>query len=455
MRIKRKLLIVCAVVLAAVMLSGCSATGLNPQNLMRPPRATGEKEDIHQVLESNTDGNLVLKYPRRGDYRSAIILRDLSGDKNEEAVALYQSGASNGSDAAGITIGFVAKSDGEWKEIASFTNAAAQVDKICFGDVNKDGKDEAVVGWGSGLTGTATICVYSVDDGKVSELSYTQPYSEMVVGDFVGNGSEQIFTSVITNGDQTAIARLLQITDNMVETLGSAHMDTGVTRYVSITAGLINEKQFGVVLDGAKGAGTFVTELLYWDRENKLLKAPFFDAGTLSSNYTLRNTSAISMDINNDKIIEIPIVNLLPGYPAPAPDETGYLTNWHRYESKDNSMVRAMSMVINREDSYWFLIPDMWRGKITTQTDRESDSMTFYEWVTDQEGKNGAYGAALLKLQVFTEKAWNDGGNTANFSKLTEQNGMVYAASILQPDNALSLSISDVKSSFKLISSQS
>ena len=80
----------------AVLLSGCAMAGLDPQTLMRPPRSTGDRESIHQVLEEKTNNRLNLQYPRRGDYRSAILMHDLSADGSEEAVGLYQAKTENG-----------------------------------------------------------------------------------------------------------------------------------------------------------------------------------------------------------------------------------------------------------------------------------------------------------------------------------------------------------------------
>ena len=435
-------------VVLAVLLSGCAMAGLDPQTLMRPPRSTGERVSIHQGLEEKTNNRLNLQYPRRGDYRSAILMHDLSADGSEEAVGLYQATDTE----TGIV--FMEGKNGKWKETGSFQNSASQVDKVCFGDVDRDGRDDVVVGWGNALNHTSSISIYSDKNGKISELSYAQPYSEFEVSDFDGDGYDEIFTAVVSTPEQAAIARLLRVTDNMVETIGSAHLDTGVTKYVGVTAGKINEKQYGIVLDGAKSGGNYVTEILYWDQKDKLLQAPFFDAGTLSANYTLRSTDVVSKDINHDSLIEIPIVNPLPGYTAPAPDETCYVTSWHRYDSESNTLVRAMSMVIDKGDGYWFLIPDMWRGKITDKLDRETRTLTFYEWLPGPGGKDGAVGQALLKIRAFSKKDWDGGTASAGFYKLEEQNAVVYAVSILQPDNALSLRLNDIQNSFKLISSQ-
>ena len=441
---------IAAVLALSVLCSGCSSISLDPQVLMRPPRATGNKEAIHKLLAAKTKDELKLSYPRRGEYRSAILMRDSTEDGKEGAIALYQTPEQKG----GVTITFIRSDSEGWSEVASFSNAATQVDKICFGDVNHDGVEDVIVGWGSALNQTSSISIFSMHrDGKMTELSYTQPYSEMEVGDFDGDNFEEIFTASVSTTEQSAIARLLRVTDQMIETVGSAHLDTGVTRYAAVNTGRINDVQFGIVLDGVKSGGSYVTELLYWDAEKKLLQSPFFDAGTQTANYTLRTTSVVSKDINEDSLIEIPIVNPLPGYTLPLPDEACAITNWHRYDSKNNTLERVMSMVVNQKSGYWFMVPDMWRGKITAKPDRENHSLTFYEWLPESENK-GAVGTALLKIQEFTKEEWNAGVVTSGFYKLEERNAVVYAVSSLQPEHALALNIGDIQNSFRLISSQ-
>ncbi|WP_101697190.1 FG-GAP repeat domain-containing protein [Clostridium minihomine] len=446
--------IVAAVLALAMLCSGCSSVSLDPQTLMRPPRATGNKEKIHQVLEAKTNGQIKLSYPRRGDYRSAILMWDLTGDGKEDAIALYE----NADQSGGVTISFIRGGEEEWTEIGSFRNAATQVDKVCFGDVNRDGLNDVIVGWGSALNQTSSISIFSYKDGKMTELSYNQPYNEMEVRDFDNDTFDEIFTASVSTADQAAIARLLRVTDNMVETIGSAHLDNGVTRYASVTAGMIDPSQFGIVLDGAKSGGNYVTEVLFWDSQKKLLQSPFFDVGTQTANFSLRNTNVVSRDINGDTLIEIPIVNPMPGYSLPLPDEACAITNWQRYDCATDNLHRVMGMVINQQSGYWFLIPEMWQKKITVKVDREARSLTFYEWLPAAEATNsnvtGAVGTGLLKIQEFTQEEWNAGIAAKGFYKLEEKNAVVYAASILQPDHALALNINDITNSFRLISSQ-
>jgi hypothetical protein len=437
----------------ATALSGCSFAGLDAQTLMHAPRPTGDNEaDIQTLLESAGSGDMTLKYPNSGDCRSAIITHNLCGDKNSEAMAFYE----KGDDAVGISVMFMTKDPkgDKWKSMGSFTNPASQVDRVCFGDLDGDGTDEVIVGWGSGANNTGSICVYYYKNGKINELKLNQSYTEMAVMDFDGDGKDEIFTANITQGDQPAAARLIRIRNGSIELMGTAPLDAGVTKYASVKTGLVNEKQVGIVLDGAKAANSMVTELLYWDKKSKTLKAPFYVPAAKGAKNTERSTSVVSRDINGDKIIEIPIVTQMPGYSGAVVDEAAFLTTWQRYETETNTFVRVMSMVIDYSDGYWFSIPDLWRGKTTTKTDVPSRTLTFYEWIAGPKGTAGKIAAPLLKIQAFTQKEWQAGTETKGFFQLGASEDMVFAAKLPSPDEPLSMTEEEVRNSFQLITQE-
>ena len=66
-------------VLLALSFSGCSElTGLDAQALMSPPKTTADREAIYALMGGGV-GDVTLVYPKYGDYRSAIISRDVDG----------------------------------------------------------------------------------------------------------------------------------------------------------------------------------------------------------------------------------------------------------------------------------------------------------------------------------------------------------------------------------------
>jgi hypothetical protein len=446
--VKRKTALVAILLTMALSLSGCSLAGLDAGTLMRAPKPTGANEaDIQSLLDQTAGDRFTLVYPSEGDNRSAILEYDVSGKANNEAVAFYQ----KNDETTTTDVVFMQKTAGGWKVTGTFSNQASQVDRVCFGDLNGDGRDETVVGWGSSLNNNSSICVYYAQGGKMNELKLNQNYSEMEVMDFLGDGRDEIFTACVTAGDQPAQAHLIRITGGNIEVLGTASLDTGVTRYASVKCGLIDETQKGVVLDGIKASNTMVTEVLYWDKTKKVLAAPFYDPATKTAKSTTRSTSVVSKDVNGDKIIELPIVTLMPGYTGTTADEADYLTSWHRYDTATNTFVRVMNMVIDYADGYWFSVPDMWRDKITTKLDPSTRSFSFYQWMPAKNSAGGVAGPRLLKIEVFTKKEWSSLPGTEDFFELYTKGSLVFAASRPSPSNTLSLTESEVKEAFRLI----
>ncbi len=67
---------------------------------------------------------------------------------------------------------FLEKEEDQWRLAASFVNTANQVDVVLFGDLNGDGREDVLIGWGStaSTTGrTATVSAYLYQDGNVTE----------------------------------------------------------------------------------------------------------------------------------------------------------------------------------------------------------------------------------------------------------------------------------------------
>ncbi len=437
-----------AALLLAAALSGCSFAGLDAQALMRAPRPTGENEaDIQNLLEQTAGDEMILKYPEAGQYHAAIVSHDLFGGGSGGAMAFYQKDENSPS----TSVAFMRKAGGKWQNAGAFSTPAPQVDRVCFGDLDGDGRDEAVVGWGSGLNSTGSVCVYYYKNGRMNELRLNQNYTEMTVADLDGDGRAEIFTASVAAGDQPAEARLLGVRNEAVEVKGTAPLDTGVTKYASLKTGLVNEKQVGVVLDGIKAANVMTTEMLYWDAKKKSLQAPFYDPRTKTAKSTERATSVVSRDINGDKIIEIPIVTLMPGYSGLGEDEADYLTNWHRYDTATGTFVRVMSMVIDYADGYWFSIPDMWRGKITTKLDPATRTLHFYQWMESPKSPAGVRGPELLRIQAFTEKEWNARPKAGGFFLLTKKDRLCYAAACPSPASPLAMTPREVADAFERI----
>ncbi len=431
-------------VMTSILLSGCSMTGLDAQALMHPPRPTGERADIYALLEAKAGGNFTLKYPATGEHRSAIICHNLSGDSHPEALALYQRGEND----TAVNILFSAKEGNKWKEIGTFSNPAAQVDRVCFGDLNGDGYDEAIVGWGSSAGSASMMSVFYYKNGRMNELKLGQTYNEVAVADFDGDGKKEIFTaSIPADSQQQCTGSLFRLNGDALQLMGSIRLDTGIAKFSGLLTGSVSRGQPGVLLDCMQTNSRTLTELIYWDKTKKTLCAPLYNPQSPQQNVTIRDMAVASGDINSDGILEFPIVTRLPGYTGAAADDVGNEVQWTRLESGKGNYTQVSSMIINARDGYRFVLPGKWKDTITTKQDVNARRLTFSAF----DSNKGTVGSTLMTVQIFTNSEWNSGKKTSGYRQVLSSGSLIVAVSIPTQKNALSISFDVAKKCFQLI----
>ena len=384
--------LICALLALCLFCSGCSVMDLDTQNLMSPSKATGDKADIQRVIEESA-GSYTFKYPQKGDYRSAVIMHDINGDGTDEAVAFYKSNTPDG--VSDITVIFIDQISGEWQRIAAFQNSAAEVERVCFSDLNGDGWDSVLIGWSNySSANQATVFRYENGEVKPSDLEYS--YTDLALEDFDRDGTDELFMSSVNTADKSAAARLLkysEASDSLVN-VSEVEMNQEVTQYASFQAGELENGYRGVYIDGVKSGNQMTTELVYWDPEEQKLQAPFYSSDSSNKISLTRPAGVTCMDINEDGVIEIPAARPFEGNAAasntvmPAMDERAassaapaYITQWQQYFPQEKELVSIQNMYVNTEEGYYFLMPSSWLETVTGALEAGERQFIFSEWV--------------------------------------------------------------------------
>ncbi len=436
------------VLAASVLLSGCSVIGLDAQALMHPPKPTGEKAGMYALLKSKAGKNFTLKYPTAGENRSAIIQHNLCGDSHKETVALYQR---KGDDTA-VSILFTALQNGKWKDIGSFTHPAAQVDRICFGDLNGDGQDETIVGWGNSAGSASLISVFYYKNGKMNELKLDQTYNELAVMDFDGDGKKELLTaSIPADSEQQFVASLFRLKGDALQLMGSIRMDTGLSKFADLLSGNVSKGQLGVLLDCVQTNGRELTELIYWNRSKKMLCAPLYNAQSPQQNVTLRDMSIASGDVNNDGNLEFPIVTRLPGYTGASSDDVGNEVQWTRFDAASGNYTLVSSMLINTRDGYRLLLPDKWKDTITTKQNVSARRLTIYVF----NSAKGTMESPLMNVQIFTKKEWDSSKNKNGYKQVAADENSITAVNFPSPNHKLAVPFATIQRCFQPIAKDS
>lgn len=440
-----------ACILAAALFSGCAPSGFDNSDLLRPPRATGDKAEIQQVIETKAGGDYTLKYPQNGDFHSAITTSDLDGDGIPEAIALYRPAG----DVAATHVLFIKEIDGVWQDIGDFTNKNTEIDKICIGDLDGDGVNEVIVSWSNYIAPINQMTVYTFKGDRASEMTVSETYTHLLVTDLTGDGNDDIILLTLGASEAAASAKLLQYNPDVQSLFvrSVTEMSSSVTRYASVQKGKTSDGKNAVFVDGMSPNSTLTTEVLYWNKSDSSLKNPLYDTSdeNMPKNVTERMSSTVCKDIDGNGVMDIPVVSLMRKQIFEKDETVCNQTDWNSISAKDGKLTSVMDTVINATDGYYFILPDQWKDKVTARIDTTARSMTFYEWKTS--GKVQSKGSILLTIQVYTQKDWDERKNTGGYIEMLSNSGLVYAVNI--PENCsskLKLSLSDIYDNLELLS---
>ncbi len=436
--------------------SGCSFAVFDAKNLMAPPKANEDQQAIHKLLQGNLS-DIDFVYPKSGEYRSAIIMADFTGDGQEDAM-----GFTSLEEAGGVRVQFLIKSNGQWHTAAAFQNTAIQVDRVCFADLTGNGVNSVLIGWGSaaGTSGrTAAVSAYICDNGQITEYSLGV-YGEMAVTDFDQDGISEVFTvdkflPAETEEDEPtpATARVYAWRDGAMKEICSTGADNSIASYSSAAFGRMNGALWGVALDGAKADGSLTTQVFCLEDKVLVNSPPNVNTEDYSNAFFRPSTAPfLSRDINGDGILEIPSVSLLPGIPEEiSPDSTSYLVEWQVFQGADSSRLKVRTLM-NLAENYWFRLPYGLEGKITASNDAARRAVTYMEVTESPETGEKLLGSPLFSIRVFTRSSWESRGQSSGYEPLVSQNDVVYGIQVLTWDEDMRRCIDQIERDFKLLS---
>ena len=209
--------------IAAVLLTmgGCSDAAMSSDSLLRPPRATGDKAAIQDIIADEAGGSYVLKYPQKGENRAAITLRNENTD-NEYALALY---ATENDTKLNASIIAYQPDKHLWECVGTYTNTGSGVDRVMFYDINGDQREEIIIGWTSYNSAQKSLTAYTFKSDEVYEMAIDEAYDELVISDITNDKRDDVILLSLSTQETPSTATLLQYSEQDKRPVGTCSLE--------------------------------------------------------------------------------------------------------------------------------------------------------------------------------------------------------------------------------------
>lgn len=422
--------------------SGCDIIDVGSDNLLRPPKSTGDEAEIEQLIAATAKDKYTLKYPKSGNHRSAITMYDLDGDDNEEAIAFYR----QGDDVARIHMLVMYCDNGEWKLSSDIITDTTDVDCVDFADIDGEGSIEILVGFTTYSPNTNFLSCYTYSDGKTSEINAGQTYSTFYCGDFTSDSKNEVMTLTLYSAENEANATMLDYNkeNNTLYAKATSSMDPNVVKYKNIQFSDLGNNCKGIVVDGESASTELSTQIIYYNKEMSLLRNPLFREKT--KNVSQRSCSVISTDIDSDGIVEFPSAEKLPHSKNEAVETVADKIIWNTLSTGNEAVTEKLNAIANYSFNYTIKMPDKWLGdKVTAIHNTDENTTSVYEW------KKSELGEKLFDIRVFDVSEWEKGKNNDEYTLIYKDNKFAYTFKNTDTENQLALTDDEIKTAFSIL----
>ncbi len=432
----KKLVLGIFVFVMAFLFCGCDFFTTDTAELLSSPALSDDLKLISSAIKDSVTKSYTLKYPQSGEYRSAVVQKDVNGDGLSEAFAFY---SVKEGDVETMNINAVVKKEGGWQSSGSQTIVASGVHRVEFCDLDNDGVSEILVGWQIYGTSEMQLAVYSFKDNTLTQRILKR-YTHFATCNLDDNKTNEILIIDVDTEKSQNTASLYGMSEQGIVLLGKAQLDSKVESFGHPVVSELSSGKGAVYIDSVKGIGA-ITEVLIFERD-KLLN-PLFDEQTKETSLTLRSASFNTQDFNKDGVLEIPVQLNVPSVSKSEVAEKLYLTNWCSFNGE--ILTTQVTSMINVLDGYYYNIPAKWVGNIAILKDTDNRIREIYTYDTEEM----SVGKSLLYMRAINKKDWENGIYDAlNLIRIGENDNAVIACRISKEAKDKGVTIEEVKSNF-------
>lgn len=431
---KKLLAVICT--MSVLFLSGCSMMSLDGSDIMCPPKATGSNAVIQKLIDKQTSGDYVLKYPKNGLSRSSIVMQDIDSDGDEDAVAFY-------CDKSGENIHalFVECVESDYSVIEDVTFESSAIDRIDFANLDNKGNAEIIIGYCMKTSSVNSFDVFSFNE-KLERQSTSFTYTSLVTGDFNMDKSDDILLVSLYSSDIEAKAQLLVYNNSSLAEIGSVALDSDVKQLAMASYSKISDSSYGAIIDGVTTTGDYTTQVVYFDSSAPALLNPLFSYSGYS--LTQRSTGICSFDCNRDEIVDIPLCSVMPHKETEDLSSVCRRIDFANLNTDTYTLNTVKSTIFCPNDGYMITMPENWKDSVTARYDKTTRELSIYS--IEYASNELKILKKLLTVKSYFDEDYNK--DTDPFTEFSRSGSTVYTYSLGTNDEFLSITGDELSSLF-------
>lgn len=383
----------------ALLLTGCLFRP--PDELYRRPERSAGYDQLAAAIRSvktGLEGQFGVSCEDAvivaGDNTASIQLQDLDGDgQRESAVAFIRVPGVEKS----LKIYIFTATDGDYQVRGLVEGDGSAIYSVDYVDLNGAGSKELVVNWQVN-TGVYQLGAYTLDELEPAADAAALPRNQLADRASL-RATELLLTSCSTameGGAYSSGYRLLDIDQDTrtevavvrldaaalsgqvelygwrngrMESLSTTALSAGITGLNRVTAGYLAGTYYppALYITCAQSDGSRTTDVVAYqpgghEGEMHLVNLALNDHGV--SRERLRGTAELGpSDVNNDVVLELPQVRMLPQDRDPG-GASAWLVDWYQYD-QSGQRSRVMGTYYNVTDGWFLETPDSWEDKIS------------------------------------------------------------------------------------------
>lgn len=431
----RKKCLICLLLAATLLLSGCMAT-LDQMYCL--PQRSEQVKDLQKTLSGIMDG---LEYcaPLSGENQQIVQAADLDGDGQREFLVFTKSSGEKP-----LRILIITKQGKTYALQTVIESNGSAFDQVEY--VQMDGQPglEMVVGCQLSNQILRSVSVYSFSDGQVQKLLTTN-YTKFLTVDLDSDDlSELLLLRPGQSDSDHGVAELYGIKNGIMGKSKEAVMSESAEHLKRVITGKLQGGEPAVYVASAVDENAIITDVYAMVDGTFRNVSLSNESGT--SVQTLRNYYVYATDIDGDGVVELPdLIHMMPMETARS-TERQYLIRWYAMNI-DGSEVDKLYTFHNYVDGWYFQLNPQWLSRITVV--QNGSAFDFYIW-------DEAFDSADLMLTIYALTGQNRENQAAEDNRFVLYRGesVVYAGKLTENAGKYGISIENVIDGFHLIKTE-